>query len=240
MIPRSRKRLVDGQRPDPYYNNVAVMYDHDGLHNSTSFVDLSKHGHVATVSGNVKHVRNIDVPYGFGCVAFDGSGDFWSIPDHAAFAVGNQDYTFEAWVRRNGTNTNQSSICAQYSGSQRQQNFRYTASTIDAAWSTNGSATTGTNTANHTIGADKWAYIAVCRKALVQRFYVNGQLIHTVAHNVTYFNSTAVMHFGRLATAIPSSDMDFNGYVKSLRFTIGIGRYDGPGCPVPYRPFPRM
>ena len=53
-----------------------------------------------------------------GSVFFDGTGDYLRINDNDDFAFGTGDFTVEAWVKRNGTQSDNSTIVCTHNNDQ--------------------------------------------------------------------------------------------------------------------------
>ena len=81
---------------DPYWYNVGLLQTNESNY---CFVDTSTNNFPVTKLGNT--APNLLTPFvsGQGASAFfDGSGDYLTMPANAAFSLGTNNFTFEAWV----------------------------------------------------------------------------------------------------------------------------------------------
>lgn len=148
---------------------------------------------------------------------FDGTGDYLSFANSAAFAFGTGDFTVEYWI---------------YSNS-----FANTPTVVDnrsGVTSTNGYAdyfnTTGTfalyigNTTIYTsasaIPTKTWAHIAVSRSGTSLRVFING-----TQSGATVTNSTNLSDQFLLVGTNSGATNSFNGYVANLRLVKGTAVY---------------
>ena len=75
-----------------------VLLDFDGDDGGVVVTDSNVGGasHVWTAAGNAQ-IDTAIKKYGTGAGLFDGSGDYFSTPDHADFTVGSSDFTVDCW-----------------------------------------------------------------------------------------------------------------------------------------------
>jgi hypothetical protein len=82
-------------------SNTKLLIHSDTTDGSSTFVDSSG-THTIGVVGNLQH-STAQYKFGGSSIAFDGTGDYISIPDHADIQFGSSDFTIEFWFRTNGT-----------------------------------------------------------------------------------------------------------------------------------------
>ncbi|NDA64547.1 MAG: LamG domain-containing protein, partial [Chitinophagia bacterium] len=150
---------------------------------------------------------------------FDGTGDYFSVADNAAFSFGSSDFTIEMWVR-----TTQSGYIAGISKWQTGQ-FSWLVRTDDTGtgkWEFFYS-TTGTNyvqTSGVNIKDGAWHHLAVSRSGVNIRLFTDGVLSNTNTANPTIYTSTAPVVVGSDQGA-----QFFNGYISDIRIIKGTSVY---------------
>ncbi len=225
---------------DPNFENVTLLLHGDGTNGgqNNTFVDGSTNNFTITRNGNT--TQGTFSPYGDNWSNyFDGSGDFLSIPDNAAFDFGTGDFTIEAWVYIAGNSAPDSDT------NRRAGIFStYPASgTLNDAYLLDiygTSATTGTglsfgswqsgslsvvNTLSTTISQHVWHHIAVARSGTTTRLFLDGAQIAsgTLANqNVNCANTAKIGRAGYTGYI-----SDFNGYISNLRVLKGTAQYTG-------------
>jgi len=188
---------------------------------STRFIDNSATNYTITPFGNVRvqGFQPFAVTDGFsslGSTYFDGTGDYLSVSDNAAFDfTGN--FTMEAWVYPNAISAN-NGIVAQWTSS---LNFIFKIVTSGrpyfAAYPGSTVVTQGTTTA---VVVNTWNHIAVTRSGSTIRLFVNGILdatTGTVSGTISGGNPVTI---GSVGTA-----EYLNGYISNLRIVNGTAVY---------------
>ena len=97
-----------GKITDPYWANVSMLLHGDGVNaaQNNTFLDGSTNNFTVTRNGNTTQGSfNPFVstyPYAVatngGSAYFDGTGDYLTVPDNAAFNLAANDFTIECWV----------------------------------------------------------------------------------------------------------------------------------------------
>ena len=108
--------------------------------------------------------------YGTGSLAFDGTGDYLTVPGNSAFAFGTGDFTLEVWLYANSISTGTfDRICAtsDYNGS----GFDWTLNT-----SSSGLYLAGTSYNIGSITPKVWHHLVYTRSGSVIRGFLNGNL----------------------------------------------------------------
>jgi hypothetical protein len=158
---------------------------------------------------------------------FDGSNDYLNCGSSSDFAFGTGDFTVEAWVYSNGT---QSTAAGVFSiGS---------AGTDSGSWQLDANASAYTNKWGFVIGShssvtkvtsssnivhNQWTHLAVTRDASnVVRFFVNGVLndSQTITNNLS---TTGPLKIG--TNRNPSFPSYFDGYISNARVIKGTALY---------------
>jgi hypothetical protein len=221
---------------DPNFANVSLLLHGDGTNGSTTITDSSPSPKTVTASGNAQ-ISTAESKFGGASIAFDGTGDYLSIPRNAAFLpVANEDFTIEAWVYLNappGATDAQIVGHGEYGldsdwlfmiNSSRQVYFYFSSTFL-----------TCLNTA--VLSLNTWHHVAASRSGTGSsnmKVFVNG-----VGASFTT-NVTTIGTGNRNLTIGADQDGDesnLNGYIDDIRITKGVGRYTANFTP-PTAPFP--
>jgi hypothetical protein len=225
---------------DPYFSNVVFLAGFNGTNGATSTTDESLAGHTPlTFNGNAK-LDTTQFKFGVSSAAFDGSGDYISIPDSADWqlSTSNSDqYTIEFWMMPHDTGSSIPYVMGQTTGGWAWY-IDYNLQRPSFAWSSDGSnfQSLGSGAAP-SISVDNWHFIAISKNSSGKiRLWRDGTLVASATPaNSAIFNSTGPLEIGRsLSSAI------YNGWLDEIRITKGICRYDTDGSiTVPTAAFPR-
>lgn len=190
-----------------------------GIFDNAMMNDLVTVGN-AQVSTSVKK-------YGTGSMAFDGSGDYLTIPNSVNLTFGTGDFTVEAWVNLNVLGSDRSVI-----------DFRSSTNSFGALYiSGSGNVIAfydGSVTASGTsLTAGSWNHVAWVRVGTTLYGYLNGvqQWSRTLSTNITTIGSPKV------GADYNGSLSQMNGYIDDLRITKGYARYTANFTP-PTAAFP--
>lgn len=161
---------------------------------------------------------------------FDGSGDYLTIPDNAAFELGANNFTIEAWVNfasLPSANGYQATIVSKWATSNASYElYLYNnagAYLLYLTYSTNGSAATNLGV-SWTPSVNTWYHIACVRNSTNLIFYVNGiQQGATQSISGTLFNGTAVLEIGGYLNG--SANSVLAGALSNLRIVNGTAVY---------------
>jgi YD repeat-containing protein len=209
---------------DSNLGSVVLLLHGNGSNGSTTIVDSSLSQRAFTLAGNVQ-ISSAQSMFGGSSIAFDGSGDYLSIPYSSDFAFGSGDFTIETYLYKNGNNANWSRIWNpngdSYDGVNMgidpSGNFGVYASTNCTSWTY--SLPTVANLAN-----GQWYHLAFVRKGGSLLAFVNGTM-YTVA---TGLGTTALCTDttdGRVIGGQAGTDRALNGYIDEFRITKGVARY---------------
>ena len=191
---------------------------------SNRFVDTSSNAYAVTPSGNTTVVPfspfNPTSAWSASTVGgsgyFDGTGDYLTTPDNAAFNLGSSDFLIEAWVY-NQSSTNFKMIMGQWNTGQVSYTLRQNASKWVFTYTTNGSTEVAVNgTSNQVLNA--WTHLAVIRTGNTLGLFVNGTRETTASMTgVTIHNNTGVFSVGGAGNG---GDL-YVGYIGSSRLVLG-------------------
>ena len=231
----TRLTLAQGQPVpnDPYlYTNTVLLLHGDGTNGSTTILDSSKvvgGPKAVTAVGNAQ-ISTAQSKFGGASIAFDGTGDYLTVPTSSAFAYGLDDFTVEMWLFRVGSGQQHL-----YEGRQNSATNRflfYLNSSNQLTYYANGAvviASTAVPTAN------AWSHVAVTRASGTTKMFLDGtQAGSSYSDTISYAAPTSVLYFGCNDVAAGSF---LNGYIDDLRITKGVARYTSNFTP-PTLPFP--
>ena len=218
---------------DPEFANVSALLHFDGADGSTSFPDIK--GKVWTPGGSAQidtaQSRFGGASLGLG-TAVAGSSGWLSTPSHADFAYGTGDFTWEAWVRRTGTASNNEYILDHGSNGGV---FFVTSGTTRIGYYNSATGIGGDlynpPGAGAVLGVNVWRHVAVARQSGVTRIFVDGVLVGSKADAYNYPAQQAWI--GRYG----AGGHYWNGWIDDLRITKGVARYTGNFTP-PGQAFP--
>ena len=174
----------------------------------------------ATAKNALETVGNASISttqskFGGSSMAFDGTGDYLTIPNNVLFALGTGDFTIECWAyltagSNNGLWQLASSAFPGVAG--------LAVSLFSGQWNIyyqNGSQIYGYGTV--TTGA--WYHVALVRQSGSLYIYSNG-VKYTVASDTTNYTGTTLVIGGYYSTS-----QLWNGYIDDFRITRGLARY---------------
>ena len=188
-------------------------------------LDATSKNNLQTVGGAA--ISTAQSKFGGSSMAFDGSGDYLTIPNNVLFALGTGDFTIECWAyltagSNNGLWQLASSAFPGVAG--------LAVSLFSGQWNIyyqNGSQIYGYGTV--TTGA--WYHVALVRQSGSLYIYSNG-VKYTVASDTTNYTGTTLVIGGYYSTS-----QLWNGYIDDFRITKGLARYTANFTP-PTQAFP--
>ena len=200
---------------------------------SNRFVDKSTNAYSITVNGTPS-VQRFN-PFGTataystsvigGSGYFDGSGDYLTVADNAAFEFGSGNLTIEGWmyVKDTGVHT----LCSKATSSDVQEYEIYLASGTVQAYVSNGTSWQVTMATAAIIRANEWNHIAVTRSGSSWVIWVNGVSSATQTASFTIDNNTTALGIG----AFPDAGFPTNGYISDFRIVKGTAVYTSAFTP---------
>jgi len=220
ILPHRRKTFRNiasgGSGSDPYFSNVASLLHFDGADGSTTITDVK--GKTWTAF-NQAQIDTDQSKFGVSSCLFDGSADYVSTPDHADFALTNQDFTIEGWVRFASLSGNQH-IFSRWLGGSNQIGF-WTGVGFGVYISTTGSNSILAVSYSSFPATNTWYHYAVCRSGGTIRLYVDG-----VQQGSSYSIGTSSLYSSTNALAIGADALaSLNGWHDDFRWSTGVDRY---------------
>jgi hypothetical protein len=220
---------------DPNYSSVSLLLNGNGTNGSTTFTDSSSYGHTVTPVGNAQ-ISTTQSKFGGASIAFDGSGDYLSIPDSDQFEIGSGDFTFEAWIYLTGYSV---AYLGQYyiaeiickDGSSRGFNFEIKGTST--SWTTLGVGLFSSNStviytsATTSFDLNTWYHVAAVRNGTSLRLYKNGVDVGGGTNATSAQNTATVVTVGSENPYWISLGYGyyFPGYIDDIRITKGVARY---------------
>lgn len=210
---------------DASYASVVLLLHGDGSNGSTTFTDNSPTP--KTPSGGVAGQAQISTAqkkYGTASMAFDGSGDYFLYPDNAAWAIGANDFTLEAWVYRSVSGV-MHVIASQWSaGTATDNSFLFYIDASNKLTFSYGSGATNNGFSSATsVASGAWVHVAATRSGSTVRLFIGGVLdANTLTTVGALNNSTQSLAIGAWQSGgVGVYANSFNGYIDDFRFTNG-------------------
>jgi len=162
------------------------------------------------------------VKFGSGSLAFDGTGDYLSVPATPNGTFGTGDFTIEGWIYPSSLSSNKGIFASSTErfGLIRVTNTLYWLGSPDI--NGNGAALT----------SNTWQHFAACRASGTLRLFLNGVQVGSGAS--TQSNAQSVWYVGS-----DQSNEHLDGYIDDLRITKGYARYTSNFTP-PTAAFPNQ
>ena len=220
MLKNKLLSAMGGSEPsDPYFSNTVLLLHGEGTNGAqnNTFIDSSPNNFTITRNGNT--TQGTFSPFskepGKWGVAFDGSGDYLTVPANSAFDFGTGNYTVEGWIFT--TSTTFSLYATGGSGS----NDQFVADGGTLFWGYSDGAFTGLEGFFTQNDLNKWVHVAVSRSGTSQRYFKNGTIIGEITSSASYGSSVNPPQIGRR-----SDDLYYtSGHISNLRVVKGTALY---------------
>jgi len=209
---------------------LLTSFTNAAIYDNAMMNDLETVGN-AMVSTSVKK-------YGAGSLAFDGTGDWLSVPDSQNFNFGSGNFTIEFWIYLNsvsgtigilGKRTNEANYAPFI--------MIVTSSALKVYMSINGSLWAVNGLSTSTLSTSTWYNIAVTRSGSTVYMFLNGTSVgSTGTLSGALMTNTSPLYIGA-DSGSPSGSSTLNGYIDDLRVTKGVARYTANFTP-PTSAFP--
>jgi len=212
---------------DPDFANVSLLLHGDGTNGSTTIIDSSPSPKTVTAVGDAQ-ISTAQSKFGGASLAFDGSGDYLTIPPSVNMSLGTADFTIELWARFNtATSNGLFQLSSGYLNSQVRG---------PAAGGTNGGfwgIYHGTSflQSNQVPSVNTWHHVAYVRSSGITKLYVDGVQLISVSDSTNYADQ-----YFTIGGWYSNINL-LNGYIDDFRITKGVARYVSNFTP-PTAPFP--
>jgi hypothetical protein len=157
---------------------------------------------------------------------FDGTGDYLSIADNAAFSYGTGDFTVEFWMYPTTTGATKRLYFHQTTSTTQFSITQLTANTINV-FANNSSTTIIDITGSTAVSANTWTHVAVVRSGNTFTLYQNGTSVASGTSSASMPDPTGSLYIGALDTG---SD-PYTGYLSSYRIVKGTAITPPSGGP---------
>jgi hypothetical protein len=197
---------------------------------SNRFVDNSSVAATITVSGTPSvqafspfaPTAAYDTAVVGGSGYFDGSGDYLTVADNAAFDFNSGNFTIEFWVYSNGDNEYMP-VEKTINGAYGSWYMQVTSGSLKWNCSSTGSSNDMFNSVNvGTVPTYAWTHIAIVRNGTTFTGYINGVGTALGTSSATIYNSSYAITVG---SHNGTSSYDLNGYIAGLRLIKGTAVY---------------
>lgn len=233
-----------GVTGDPQWSEVQLLAKFEGTDAATTYTEVSVNAASATFNGNAQ-LDTAQFNFGSASLLLDGTGDYVTFPDIAAYDLGTNDWTIEGFVRFNTLPPLQASTGPGYmffdmqnGGTELiqyaviQDSFGYRVRLSGNGWAEVGTIVGGVSTGT-------WYHWAMTRTGGNIRAYFNGN------YEVGDFGAAASDMGGPDEQLYIGSqegvDAYHDGWLDDIRMTIGTARYTGTGTyTIPSSDFPEQ
>jgi hypothetical protein len=213
---------------DPQFTSVSLLLHGNGANGSTTITDNSPSPKTVTAVGNAQ-ISTAQSKFGGASIAFDGTGDYLTLPSESAFQFGTGNFTVEMWMYRAPVSNVGYLIDARNSSQTTNWAIYKDSGTNGITWF-NGSVTLVDPTP---IAANTWTHIAFARQGTSLRYYINGVAYNIYTDTTNYSVSPTISYIG---SRFNGADQ-LNANIDDLRITKGVARYTANFTP-PTAPFP--
>ncbi len=191
-----------------------------------SFINDSSNNNLQlTLIGDTRPINSDPYMGGYYSNFFDGTGDFLTVPNSAAFAFGTGDFTIEFWMRANiisGT-TNGNIVGYSAAGSGHWNLMLYLGNLY---WQT-GQGVSNLFNVSIVPYSNIWTHYAIVRVSGTTRLYINGVQQASGADTTNYTVPTATLMY----IGYNSELLHLTGHISNLRIIKGTGLYTAAFTP---------
>jgi hypothetical protein len=216
---------------DTNIRDVSLLLHGNGTNGSTTITDSSLTPKTVTANGNAQ-ISTVQSKFGGASIAFDGTGDYLTIPNGSDFSFGADELTIECFVFCN-TVTGTFNIYSQRAAGTNGITWRIGNGTLQFFYDNAGSGSI--NTSGGSVTINTWHHLALTRQGNVFKLWINGSLGATSIAITASVTSSQAPVIGGIGSN-PTSE-NFNGYIDELRITKNVCRYTANFTP-PTLPFP--
>jgi hypothetical protein len=224
-------RAAAGASPaDPYFSSTSLLLLGNGTNGgqNNTFVDGSTNNFTITRNGNTTQGSFSPFTGAGGSGYFDGSGDYLSVADNAAFDLP-ADFTVECWINLASTSNPFPRV--------------FSFGTYNAANNLDCSIDTSTkylvvyfngtqyDSGTSTINFGTWYHIAIVRSGSTIKAYVDGTVKITISSATASVERSQPFYIGNLHSFESSTTAAFQGYISNLRILKGTAQYTSTFTP---------
>jgi hypothetical protein len=218
--------------PDPYFYDVSLLLNGDGTNGAqnNTFLDSSTNNFSITRNGNT--TQGSFSPYGnLWSNYFPAGGNYaLTTPASSNTSLGAGNFTIEGWVNTTSFGAYYNIIACKWDYPNKEWLFRFTSSSIDFYYSTDGLNDSGGFVTSTTIPLNTWCHIAVTRSGSNLYTFLNGVLLSTNSFTQTFYASSIVTAIGNFPNS-GISDTGMRGYISNFRLVKGTALYTSSFTP---------
>ena len=170
-----------------------------------------------TAFGNAAY-STVEKKFGTGSVAFDGTGDYITVPTDTDFAYGTNAFTIEMWVYRTVSGAVQILLDQRTASPTNYAPFLFIGTTNVITYS-DGAATVITGAT--TVPLNAWSHVALSRSGTSTRLFLNGVQQGSTYTDTRNYIQTPIS----LGMRFDGVGSPFTGYIDEVRISKGIARY---------------
>jgi hypothetical protein len=226
---------------DEHYDNVSLLLYGNGTNGSTTITDNSPSPKTVTAVGNAQ-ISTAQSKFGGASIAFDGAGDYLTIPHSTGLNLATGDFTIEWWLRPNSILVGGIILDFRVGLLGRGLALVQTAATPGAIRFLAGDNNDINGweveiTSQPLLSTGQWSHVAATRSGTIFQIFIDGILSGSA-------NSAVVIEFptsGNIEVGIGAdlTSIPYNGYIDDLRITKGVARYTSNFIP-PTESFPDL
>jgi hypothetical protein len=198
------------------FSNVKLQLHGNGSNGSTTVTDSSTSARTVSVFGNCQ-ISTAQARIGSSSIAFDGTGDYCTIPQSADFAFGTGDYAFSVQMYR--ADSTLRAIACGYQDSSNGWSMQVNLTTAGRViWNETGDGV-DCETIDGLVAATTWRQVVVGRKGTLLMLFYEGELVYfaTDSQSIT---APVLIYIGSFTRSITTA-RDWNGYMQELRIIKG-------------------
>lgn len=207
---------------DASYANVVLLLHGEGANGSTTISDNAATQKTVTAVGNAA-ISTAQKKFGSSSIAFDGTGDYLTVPHSTDFSIQGGTFTIEAWVRRAASGAMHYVLSKRAAAATNGWEWRINADNTLQFFHTGGSSITSSGT----VASGQWVHIACVRNGTTVTMYIDG----TSSGSGTFTNGTENTADTLKIGCDNSFDNGFNGHMGDIRITKGVARYTSAFTP---------
>lgn len=223
---------------DPYFNQTTLLLQADnavnGAQNNT-FIDSSVNNFTVTRNGNPTqgNLSPYSVPETYWSANFDGTGDYLTIADNAAFEPGTNPFCIELWFYAMAISGTPVLTTKRAASSTLNSPFQIyiSSSAVTVGFSTTGNFNVGVASLGAAIPS-QWNHVAIYRIGNAWYGALNGVVTVVNASNSGSLNNNS----DAIVIGGDTNANYFNGYVSNYRFVVGDSVYTSANFTPPTSP----
>lgn len=231
---------------DPYYGQVVLLLNFNGLNGSQTIVDQSSYADTSGVCVGTSALSSSQTLFGSTTLALNGPNNSGvQFNDSSRFALGSGEFCIEMFFRPTDVPFVGMGgfFCGQGPASQADidTSFRMWLGYTGTGYGWRGGRCVGATENTISGGADAvtatWYHVALYRVGNDTYLAVDGVIVGSNVSNINPANDSAYkLGVGCLGEAI--SGYISTGYMGPFRMTVGVGRYPATNFTPPSGPFP--